>query len=121
MRASPNRRLAAASRSRRQLLPREPRQVLRATHEVVDENDQSNNYKDPNESIARSGDGKRHVSSFVVCRLSVSVSSLGLNAPRKRSSRLGSAIGSALQSRISILGCSTIPVISRIRVLASAG
>ena len=59
----------------RQLFPREPRQVLRAAHEVQDENDQQNNHKNPNYSIARSGDGKRHVSSFVVCRLSVSISS----------------------------------------------
>ena len=75
MRASPNCRLAPASRSRRQLLPWEPRQVLRAAHEVQDENDKQNDHKNPNDSIARPGDGKRHVSSFVVCRLSVSISS----------------------------------------------
>ena len=56
--------------------------LLRAAHEVQDENDQQNNHKNPNDSIARSGDGKRHVSSFVVCRLSVSISSCSKRAAK---------------------------------------
>lgn len=51
--------------------------MLRAAYEVQDENDEQDDHKNPNDSIARSGNSKRHVPSFVVCTVSVSVSSSG--------------------------------------------
>lgn len=51
------------------------RQALRAAYEIQDENDQQDDHKNPNDAIARSGNSKRHVPSFVVFRLSVSISS----------------------------------------------
>ena len=53
------------------------RPVLRAAYEVQNENDQQDDHKNPDESVARSGNSKWHVPSFVVNRLSVSVSNSG--------------------------------------------